>query len=90
MQYAGQTLIRLKDRFVGHFGDTHMNDISKTVARHFTTKGHNGTKDMTINVLEFIKKPPRSLTSVIIRDRVECRWIHLLKTMAPLGMNIEG
>ena len=54
MQYVSQTLIRLKDRFVGHFGDTQTNDISKTVFRHLTTKGHNGTKDMTLNVLEFI------------------------------------
>lgn len=89
MQYVGQTLLRLKDRFVGHFGDTEKNDMSKTVSRHFSSNGHNGVYDMTLSILEFIKKPPRSPAALTIRDRVERRWIHLLRTMAPLGMNIE-
>jgi hypothetical protein len=44
---------------------------------------------MQISALEFIKKAPRSPASSIIRDRVERRWMHLLRTCAPKGLNIE-
>jgi hypothetical protein len=43
---------------------------------------------MEIPVLEFIQKPPRSPEAAIIRDRVEKRWIHLLRCPAPQGLNI--
>ena len=69
MQYGGQILLRLMDRFVAHFGDTETNDLSKTVARHFSAKNHNRTNDLTLSILEFIKKPPRSPAALIIRGR---------------------
>jgi hypothetical protein len=50
---------------------------------------HRGTDDMEIHVLEFIKKPPSSDVALEIRNRVEKRWIHLLRSPAPLGLNIE-
>ena len=89
IQYVGQTLLRLKDRFGGHYTDIKSCNMTKSVSRHLTTNGHNGIFDMTISILEFIKKPPRSQASLTIRNRVERRWIHLLRTMAPLGMNLE-
>jgi hypothetical protein len=63
-------------------------DKQKAVGLHFSRRDHNGTKDMEISVLEFIKKPPRSPEGAIIRDRVEKKWIHLLRTPAPGGLNI--
>jgi hypothetical protein len=44
---------------------------------------------MDIFVLEFISKPPKSETAARIRDRVEKRWIHLLRTTAPGGLNLD-
>jgi hypothetical protein len=89
IQYVGQTLLRVKDRFVHHFSDIFKADAQKTVGRHFSQTGHNGFHDLEISVLEFIKKPPRSPASKTIRDRVEKRWIHLLRTLAPQGLNME-
>jgi hypothetical protein len=87
-QYVGQTLLRVKDRFSKHFLDVEKGDKSKAVGLHFSQKDHNGILDMKISVLEFIKKPPRSPEAAIIRDRVEKRWIHLLRCPAPQGLNI--
>ena len=89
LQYVGQTLRRVKDRFGGHFYDIELADDTKSVSKHFSSENHNGRFDLEISVLEFIKKPPRSEASKIIRDRVERRWIHLLRTKAPKGLNIE-
>ena len=87
-QYVGQTLLRIKDRFKGHFYDVTKEDKSKAVGRHFCRPDHSGIQDIEISVLEFIKKPPRSPEASLIRDRVEKRWIHLLRCPAPSGLNI--
>ena len=89
MQYVGQTLLRLTERFAGHQHSIREADDTKSVGRHFSQKDHKGTFDLEISVLEFIKKPPKSEAAQIIRDRVERRWIHLLRTKAPQGLNIE-
>ena len=89
MQYVGQTMLRIKDRFVHHFYDISVGNHQKSVGHHFVGQGHSGITDAEIFVLEFVKKPPRSEAGSIIQDRVERRWIHLLRTMAPLGLNTE-
>ena len=89
-QYVGQTLLRLKDRFVHHFRDIDTADHDKTVGKHFSQRSHNGIRDIEISVLEFIKKPPRSPQATLIRNRVEKRWTHLLRSLAPYGLNIEN
>ena len=90
MQYVGQTLLRIKDRFVHHFRDIELMDNGKTVSKHFSQRSHNGLKDVQISVLEFIKKPPRSPQAAVIRNRVEKRWTHLLRSLAPYRLNIEN
>jgi hypothetical protein len=80
----------VKDRFVHHFLDIEKEDPLKTVSRHFSQAGHNGFYDLEISVLEFIKKPPKSPAATIIRNRVEKRWIHLLRSLAPQGLNMEA
>ena len=61
----------------------------KPVGKHFSQLDHDGIADMDIHVLEFISKPPRSVAAAQIRDKVERRWIHLLRTPAPKGLNID-
>jgi hypothetical protein len=56
MQYVGQTMLRLKDRLKHHFYDIEMNDMNKPVSRHFSQADHNGTKNISVSVVEFIKK----------------------------------
>jgi len=89
MQYVGQTLLRIKDRFKAHFYSIEKPDMLQVVARHFSDNTHNGILDVNISALEFIKKAPRSPASATIRDRVERRWMNLLRTCAPKGLNIE-
>ncbi len=90
VQYVGQTSKRLKDRFAGHFGDIQRDVTDKSVSHHFNSPGHNGTKDMSIYVLEFIKKPALSKQAQSIRLRRETNWVYVLRTMSPLGLNWEN
>ena len=89
-QYVGQTMLRLKDRFIHHFRDVEQNIKDKTVGRHFNLPNHDGTKDMKITVLEFIKKNPRSPQAVTIRNRRENSWTNTLRSHAPNGLNMEN
>jgi hypothetical protein len=88
-QYVGQTSLRIKSRFVHHYYTVDKEDKSKPVGKHFSQLGHDGISDMEIHVLEFIKVPPKSEAARVIRNRVERRWIHLLRTPAPKGLNID-
>ena len=90
LQYVGQTLLRLRDRFTGHFGDVNNSRQEKSIGRQFSQQGHQGVDDMRISVLEFIKNPPRSPQAVTIRNRVESNWIHLFHSLAPRGLNMEN
>jgi len=71
IQYVGQTLLRIKDRFVGHFGDINKSNQEKPLGKHFSQHTHNGIEDVIITVLEFIKMPPKSPQAITIRHRVE-------------------
>ena len=88
-QYVGQTSLRLKSRFVHHYYTVDKKDTSKPVGKHFSQANHRGTDDMRIHIVEFIKKPPHSDMAVQVRNKVEKRWIHLLRSPAPQGLNIE-
>ena len=90
LQYVGQTLLRIKDRFLGHFGDITKANQDKPLGKHFSQGNHNGIDDITISVLEFIKMPPRSPQAITIRHRVERNWTHVLRTLAPQGLNLEN
>ncbi len=82
-------MLRLKDRFVHHLRDIEMGTVDKSVGKHFASANHNGHKDVQISVLEFIKKAPRSTQAIGIRLRVERHWTHVLRSLAPIGLNIE-
>jgi hypothetical protein len=90
MQYVGQTMLRLKDRFVHHLRDIELQLADKSVSKHFSSNNHKGYKDLQISVLEFIKKPPRSPQAIGIRLRAERNWTHVLRSLAPIGLNIEN
>ena len=90
IQYVGQTMLRIKDRFVHHFRDIQISNQDKSVGKHFSLPDHNGFKDMEIYVVEFIKTPPRSPKATIVRRRTERYWTHLLRTLSPQGLNMEN
>ena len=58
--------------------------------RHFSQTDHLGLKNMEIHVLEFIKAPPKSPQGATIRKTIERNWTHLLRTLAPQGLNMEN
>jgi len=90
MQYVGQTLRNIYKRTYEHIRDTANCLQDKPVAQHFSQRSHDGENDMSITVLEFIKKPPRSPEAIAIRNRVERHWTHLLRSLAPQGLNQEN
>ena len=90
LQYVGQTLRRIRESTYEHFKDTEKCLQDKPVAQHFSQRSHDGENDITITVLEFIKKTPRSPEAITIRNRVERQWTHLLRTLAPQGLNQEN
>ena len=61
---------------------------SEQIGRHFNLPGHNGTQDMNIYVLSFIKQPSKSKLAQEARDKLELSWIHKLNTQSPMGLNI--
>ena len=89
-QYVGQTLLRLKDRFVHQLRDITIESQDKPVGKHFSQANHRGIDDLQINILEFIKMPPRSPQAIPIRLRAEKSWTHTLRTLAPQGLNLEN
>ena len=89
VQYVGQTKNRLKDRFGSHFTSILNSDQDLSVGRHFSQRSHRGSKDMKIHILEFIKKPPNSQQAKTIRLKRESTWTHRLRSLAPLGLNME-
>ena len=87
-QYVGQTLRRIKDRIYEHLRDIDQANKEKPLGLHFSSMKHV-KRDIEVHILEFIKKAPRSPQALIIRNRVEKRFIHLLRTPAPHGLNLE-
>jgi hypothetical protein len=85
-QYVGQTYLRLKSRFVHHYYSVDKADSTKPVGKHFSQMDHRGTDDMRLRIHQ---KPPSSAVAAEVRNKVEKRWIHLLRSPAPQGLNID-
>ena len=82
-------MLRIKDRIRGHFYGIEKPDLYHAVARHFSSRCHNGIRDVKISALEFIDKAPRSPAASIICNRVERKWMNILRTCAPQGLSID-
>ena len=87
-QYVGQTKRRLMDRFQGHFAKIQRKVELDAVGSHFSQPDHNGTKDLKIQVCDFVFSHPQSARSLEFRLKTEKMWIHRLRCPAPTGLNI--
>jgi hypothetical protein len=86
--YVGQTKNSIKERFKAHFYSIQNPQNSDTVVgRHFSSTNHKCLDDVLIHVLEFIHPGSKSPASQRIRDEVERKWIHMLTSTAPFGLN---
>jgi hypothetical protein len=101
---VGQTKRKILKRFQGHFyniksaqeffqsgpssGKIKGRAPKDAVGIHFSRKDHNGTNDLKIQVLEFIRLPPKSERGLTLRLKIEKAWIHKLRCTAPHRLNI--
>jgi hypothetical protein len=63
--------------------------ISDTIGRHFNSAQHNGLEDTSIHIVEFIHTPPDHKLAKATRLEKESNWIHRLRTVSPMGLNIK-
>jgi len=59
------------------------------IERHFKLPNHIGLNSIRIHVLQFISAPSYSIPAQHLRNEWELLWIHRLKTLSPLGLNIS-
>jgi tripartite motif-containing protein 2/3 len=93
--YVGQTKRAIYQRLQEHLrsitqccSERSANFKPQPVGLHFSAIDHQGTKDVQIQILDFVHLHPDSKKAEEIRLRVEKRWIHRLRCPAPHGMNI--
>ena len=56
---------------------------TEQISRHFNLPNHEGTQDMIIQLLAFIKQLSNSYNAQKARDKLELSWIHRLWTQSP-------
>lgn len=87
-QYVGQTERKLMNRISEHFTKVTHGRTHTDMGKHFCTPPHQGIQDIKLFVLDFIHCHPQSDTAAQLRDKIESHWIHRLRCLAPLGMNL--
>lgn len=86
-QYVGQTLRPFMKRAYAHHYSV-VKDGDTSVARHFNGKNHDKSPNWILHILEFIHCNPSSKRAGKLRDEIELKWIHRLRTVYPEGMNV--
>ena len=87
-RYIGQTKRRLMDCLMEQHRNIRQDRGIHIVGRHFNTPGHNGLDDLKIYVLDFIRVHPESKQAAQLRDEIEKKWIYMLRSQVPLGLNL--
>jgi len=59
----------------------------EAIGSHFSMPNHD-ENDLQISVLAFITLTPESKEALVLRLKVEKKWIHLMRCPAPSGLNI--
>ena len=67
---------------------TTKNKYDDPIGRHFKASYHSGLNDVRIYILQFISAPSNSIPAKELRDDRERKWIHRLKTLSPIGLNL--
>lgn len=88
MQYVGETKRQIADRLPEHLRDIRKRNDTP-VSRHFNLPDHS-TDKLRIQVLEFIRQNRDLASTTEYRRKREFWWIHQLKSLEPLGINIFG
>ena len=86
--YVGQTKRSLRERICEHLTSIRKRKTHLVVGRHYNTGGHQGTPDVTVYILDFVRTPPAAENSRKRREALEQKWIFRLRSLVPGGLNI--
>ena len=84
LQYVGETEQALNERLNSHRSDIKRKNIDKPVAAHFNKPGHSST-DLAVMVIDQLWG-----NDSVIRKIREERWITILQTASPGGLNLRA
>ena len=90
MQYVGQTCHALQKRFGEHYRRMKKpKPIDPFLYRHFKLTGHSPNDDLVqpVEKLTYDKNSSFKRFKIIKRHEIELKWIKLLQTPFPLGLN---
>ena len=87
--YVGQTKRPLVERLREHLRNINQNTDIHIVGRHFNEPGHDGSKSITVQVLNFAKEHTDSKSSLDLRLELESMWINRLRSHIPTGINLK-
>ena len=88
LSYVGKTTRELRTRISEHKSSIRNKDMKSPVARHFNSAGHD-VCTLKFQGIEFVPPPKRGGNRDKILLQREARWIHLLQTESPKGLNEE-
>ena len=83
IQYVGETENALRVRLTGHRSDIKHRRIEKPVAKHFSLPDHS-MEDLKLMVIEKIHREDSEY-----RKRKESRWIEMIRSRTPDGLNLN-
>ena len=83
IQYVGETENALHVRLTGHRSDIKHRRIEKPVAKHFSLPDHS-MEDLKLMVIEKIHREDSEY-----RKRKESRWIEMIRSRTPDGLNLN-
>lgn len=86
--YVGETTCTLKTRINGHRYSIRKRRLDLPVAKHYTETGHSEW-DMKIIIIDTVAQPQRGGDRLMILKKLELKWIYLLDTLRPKGLNAE-
>ena len=87
--YVGQTKRPLVERLREHLRNINQQTDIHIVGRHFNEPDHDGSKSLTVQVLNFAKGHPDSKSSLEMRLELESMWINRLRSHVPRGLNLK-
>ena len=87
--YVGQTKRPLVERLREHLRNINQKNDIHIVGRHCNEPDHDGSKSLSVQVLNFAKGHPDSRSSLDLRLELESMWINRLRSHVPTGLNLK-
>ncbi|XP_066465117.1 uncharacterized protein [Eleutherodactylus coqui] len=85
--YVGETTQEVKKRIVKHKSTIRTENKDSPVSKHFVELKHS-VNQLRFRVIDHVPKQPRGRDRVLLLKQKELKWIQMLDTMAPKGLNL--